>query len=166
MESGGPCGSVRSRWEKGEGEGVRKWGEKVRKYQIRMEAWWSANSVPAERVFALSEQARERMLGWFPERVSFSGYEQGVRGDIPSICKAWAFEGSSRRSQSETVPFSPAVAMMESLVLYAFAVVRLPWCVWMIFRGPWFNLRGSKMQSCWFEDVAANPVARGMISRT
>lgn len=84
----------------------------------------------------------------------------------PAGAATCALGPSSRRSHSETVPFSPAVQTTEPDASKALAHVMFPCAVLMVFCGPWLSRRGSKSESFWSEEMAASPPATGMISRT
>lgn len=114
-----------------------------------METWWFANSVPAAMALLDELQARET-----------------IGASLPDGAATCAFEPSSRRSHSATVPLDPAVQTIEFDASNALAHLMFSCGVRIVLRGPWFSVWGLNSVSFWSDEMAASPPATGVISRT
>lgn len=123
--------------------------EPPRASQMNMEAWWFAYSAPAAMELLEELHASETMGASLP--------------DGAATC---AFDPSSRKSHSATVPFDPAVQTIEFDASNALAHLMFSCDVRIVLRGPWLSLWGLNRVSFWSDEMAANPPATGVISRT
>lgn len=116
---------------------------------MRMEAWWFAYSVPAAMALLDELQAME-IIG----------------ASLPASEATCALDPSSLKSHSATVPFVPAVQMIELDASNALAHLMFSCDVRIVLRGPWLSLDGLNRVSFWSDEMAASPPATGVISRT
>lgn len=85
---------------------------------------------------------------------------------LPAGAATCAFEPSSRKSHSATVPFDPAVQTIEFDASNALAHFMFSCDVRIVLRGPWLSLWGLNKVSFWSDEMAASPPATGVISNT